>query len=385
MGQALRIGYVTVDDPADRGGWSGTNHYLLAALREQGHEVRTLGQLRPQPELFLCKAINQIMLRTTGKRYNYRDSVVMARAYARLLGPRLQGLDLIVAPAGLATTALLRTQVPIVYINDRCIAGALGYHRILSDLADFSRKESLALEQQALKNASVIVYSSQWAADTAVASNASIADKVKVIPFGANLDERPSVPIPRPFPPKKIKLLFLGVKWEDKGGPTAYDALLHLKQQGYAAQLVVCGCEPPSELNDPDLLREGFLDKNMPEQAARLVDHLRTADLLVLPTRFEAYGIVCCEAAAFGLPVLATRTGGIPTIVEEGNTGFLFALDEPGEAYAERIIALIKDPDQYQAMRANARSRYEQTLNWRSFVTSLLSLVQSAVPASNAR
>jgi len=385
MGQALRIGYVTVDDPSDRGGWSGTNHYLLSALREQGHEVRTLGPLRPQPELFLCKAINQLMLRTTGKRYNYRDSVVMARAYARLLGPRLQGLDLIVAPAGLATTALLRTKVPIVYINDRCIAGALGYHRILSDLADFSRKESLALEQQALNNASVVVYSSQWAADAAVESNPAIGHKVSVIPFGANLEESPAPPVDRRSPSATIKLLFLGVKWEDKGGPIAYAALQALKRQGYPTQLVVCGCEPPPELNDPDLLREGFLDKNDPEQAARLADHLRTADLLILPTRFEAYGIVCCEAAAYGLPVLATRTGGIPTIVEEGSTGYLFGLDEPGEAYAERIIGLVKAPELYQAMRTKARARYEHTLNWRAFVNTLMAVVQSALPTSNAR
>ena len=385
MKHPLNIGYVTVDDPADRGGWSGTNHYLLAALREQGYAVRTLGPLRPQPELVLCKAINQLMLRTVGKRYNYRDSVVMARAYARLLGPRLEGLDLLLAPAGLATTALLRTKVPIVYINDRCLAGALGYHRILSDLADFSRKESLALEQQALVNASVVVYSSQWAADAAVASNPAIANKVKVIPFGANLDERPALPTPRQFPPAKINLLFLGVKWEDKGGPIAYAALEALKRRGYSAQLVVCGCDPPPELNDPDLVREGYLDKNRPEQAARLVDHLRTADVLILPTRFEAYGIVCCEAAAYGSPVLATRTGGIPTIVEEGRTGYLFDLDEGGEAYAARIISLLQDPNAYQAMRTNARARYESTLNWQAFVTSLMAVVQSTVPKSSAR
>jgi glycosyltransferase involved in cell wall biosynthesis len=385
MRQALRIGYVTVDDPADRGGWSGTNHYLLAALRAQGHEVRTLGPLRPQPELFLCKAINQLMLRTTGKRYNYRDSVVMARAYARLLGPRSNGLDLIIAPAGLATTALLRTKVPIVYINDRCIAGALGYHRILSDLADFSRKESLALEQQALVNASVVVYSSQWTADAAMTSNPDIAHKVTVIPFGANLDERPAPPVARQFPPKKIKLLFLGVKWEDKGGPIAYTALQALKRLGHQAQLVVCGCEPPPELNDPDLVREGFLDKNRPDHAARLVEHLRTADMLILPTRFEAYGIVCCEAAAYGLPVLATRTGGIPTIVEEGRTGYLFDLNENGKAYAQRIIELKERPEVYDAMRTNARQRYEQVLNWDAFVRTLMERVQSALPARSAR
>ncbi|HRQ86246.1 MAG TPA: glycosyltransferase, partial [Flavobacteriales bacterium] len=69
------------------------------------------------------------------------------------------------------------------------------------------------------------------------------------------------------------------------------------------------------EFNDPDLVREGFLNKNLPADMARLEHHLRTADFLILPTRFEAYGIVFCEAAAYGLPALASRTGGVPTIV----------------------------------------------------------------------
>ena len=163
----ITVAYVTVDDPADRRTWSGTNHFLLRALKERVQHVVTLGPLRPQPELFLCRAVNQVMLRTTGKRFNYRDSFVLSRAYARLVGPRLSGVDLIVAPAGLAAIAQLRTRVPIVHINDRCIAGALDYHRILSGLADFSRAEGLALERQALKNAALTVYASDWASDAA--------------------------------------------------------------------------------------------------------------------------------------------------------------------------------------------------------------------------
>ncbi len=381
----ITIGYITVDDPLDRRTWSGINNFLLWAIEGRVERVVPLGPLRPQPVLFFSKLINQVMLRTSGKRFNYRDSFLLSRAYARNLRRRLKGVDLIVAPAGLSTTAMLRTDVPVVYINDRCIAGALEYHKILSGLAGFSRRESLALEQRALENADLVVYSSHWAAEAAVRSNASVENKVKVVPFGANLLEAPPPPDDHAFPPKRLKLLMLGVKWEEKGGPIAYQALQELKARGFFAELVVCGCTPPPEFDDPDLVREGFLNKNVPADMAKLVGHLRTADFLILPTRFEAYGIVFCEAAAYGLPVLASRTGGIPTIVQEGRTGFLFDLAEDGSAYADRIIQLVKDPVQWQAMRKNARARYEGTLTWEAFVDTLLAHVQEAGLISKAR
>lgn len=369
----LRIGYITVDDPRDRRTWSGINYFLLSALEAQGAQVVPLGPLHPQPVLFLCQALNQVALRVLGKRFNYRSSFVLARAYARLLRKRMSetSFDVLLAPAGLATTALLHTRVPIIYFNDRAEAGALGYHEVLSDLLAFSLRNTLALERKALQNASLVVYASHWAAEAAVKACPDAAAKVKVVPMGANLLERPAPPGPRDFPPARLKLLFLGVHWENKGGPIAYEALLELKRRGIAAQLVVCGCTPPPGSDDPDLVREGFLNKNVPADLARLVDHLRTADVLLLPTRFEAYGIVFCEAAAYGIPVVATRTGGIPTAVQEGVTGHLIGLNEGGAAYADRIEALVKEPARWQAMRLAARKRYEEVLNWDAFVRSM--------------
>lgn len=386
MKRPLTIGYITVDDPRDRRTWSGINSFLLLALEARVERVVVLGPLRPQPVLFFCQVFNWFALRLLGKRFNYRDSFPMARGYARMLERRLarESVDVLLAPAGLATTALLKTTVPIVYINDRCIAGALGYHKVLKDLLSFSQEQSLALEQKALEQAALVIYSSDWAAQAAMASNPLVADKIHVVPMGANLLDPPPAPDPHAVPGRKLKMLFLGVYWEDKGGPIAYQALQEVKRRGIDAELVVCGCTPPSECDDPDLVREGFLNKNVPADLEKLVNHLRTADLLILPTRFEAYGIVFCEAAAYGLPVLATRTGGIPTIVVEGETGFLFDPNEDGIAYAERILQLRTHPEQWQAMRIAARQRYEQLLNWDAFADRLLGYVD-ALPINSAR
>lgn len=375
----ITIGYLTIEDARDRRTWSGTHHFLLKELERRVERIELFG---PLPETFAVKCarlLNQVLLRVPGKRFNWRASPWVARSYARIIESKLKQrpVDLLIAPAGLSTVAYLRTETPIIYINDRCIAGALGYHDVLQDLFDWSREQSLATEREALNKAALSIFSSAWAADAAKTALPEAADRVRMIPFGANLPEAPATLSTGTWPNGPLKLLFLGVYWEEKGGPIAYDALLALKRAGIHAQLVVCGCQPPSACDDPDLIREGFLDKNKPEELARLQSHLRTADFLIVPTRFEAYGIVFCEAAAYGLPVLATRTGGVPTVVEEGRTGMLFPLDAGGQQYADAIKDLLTDSARLTAMRRAARGRFEQVLNWEAFVQRML---DQAVP-----
>lgn len=376
----LTVGYLTIEDARDRRTWSGTHHFLLKELERHVERVELLGPLPPTMAVRVCRTLNQLFLRFPGKRLNWRASPWVAHSYARRIEKRLRdrAVDLIIAPAGLSTTAYLQTNVPIIYINDRCIAGAVGYHDVLQNLFEWSLQDSLETERAALGNATLTVFSSDWAADAARKALPEAADRVRVIPFGANLPEAPVAPGTGTWPNGPLKLLFLGVNWVEKGGPTAYDALLALHRAGVDARLVVCGCEPPPECDHPALIREGFLDKNRPKELERLQEHLRTADFLIVPTRFEAYGIVFCEAAAYGLPVLATRTGGVPTIVKHGVTGMLFHRENQGDAYAEAIRELINDPERMGRMRAAARDRFEKVLNWRAFVDELLAAYESA-------
>lgn len=380
MKKDLKIGFITTEDPFDRRSWSGTLHHLLAALSAIPVQITVIGNLRPQPELFVSQVFNFVSLRLFRKRYNYRDSIRLSKAYAGLVEKKLQGdhLDLLIAPAGLATIAHLDTSIPIIYINDRCLAGALDYHKILSDLFEFSREEGLVLEERTLAKASMVVYGSHWAAEAAKKHYPQHAHKIHVLPFGANLEQLPPPPETRDAPGDPLNMLFLGVKWEEKGGPIAYDAFQELKARGVKVKLIVCGCDPPEELQDPDLIREGFLNKNDPAQRQRLEAHLKAADLLIVPTRFEAYGIVFCEAAAYGVPVFATRTGGVPTVVEEGRTGYLFDLAEDGKAYAGKIQELIADPSKWKQMRSASRARFEDQLNWPAFTKKLMAQIEEA-------
>jgi glycosyltransferase involved in cell wall biosynthesis len=86
-------------------------------------------------------------------------------------------------------------------------------------------------------------------------------------------------------------------------------------------------------------------------------DVYRSSDVLVMASRCEeAFGLVALEAAAAGKPVVATRVGGIPEVVVDGQTGFLA---QPGDAagLAERIQQLVDSPTLRAAMGERARER----------------------------
>lgn len=86
---------------------------------------------------------------------------------------------------------------------------------------------------------------------------------------------------------------------------------------------------------------------------------LAAADLLVLPSLDDAFPTVLLEAMAAGLPVVATRAGGIPEIVEEGVTGILVPPGDPAPL-ADAVATLLADPDRRRRLGAAGRRRAEE-------------------------
>jgi glycosyltransferase involved in cell wall biosynthesis len=126
----------------------------------------------------------------------------------------------------------------------------------------------------------------------------------------------------------------------------------------------------------------GFLNKNDPQDRLRLEKIYRHSDFFLLPTRAECYGIVFCEANAYGLPVLSTATGGIPEIVRNGVNGFLLPLEARGEAYAAHILSIFGNPAKYRKMRAASREQFETRLNWDAWGKRMNEILWSAVDST---
>ena len=97
---------------------------------------------------------------------------------------------------------------------------------------------------------------------------------------------------------------------------------------------------------------------------------------MILPTTADATPIVIGEANAFGVPVLASHTGGIPEMVEEGCNGRTLPPGASGEAYAERIMADMVDAAHYSALARSARRFYKERLAWSVNVGRLMERVE---------
>ena len=81
-----------------------------------------------------------------------------------------------------------------------------------------------------------------------------------------------------------------------------------------------------------------------PQPQERLPTYYAAADVTVVPSYYESFGMVALEAMACGSPVIASRVGGLVTTVRDGVTGFLVPESDVA-ALAERIAALVADPD----------------------------------------
>ncbi|GHO91865.1 glycosyl transferase [Reticulibacter mediterranei] len=307
-------------------------------------------------------------LKKVARRYFvYDHHIRMAKNLASAANRRLlkTRFDVIVAPASLAQVAFLETDIPVIIVEDATFALLLDYYPQYSDMLSHSIEQMQAVTVRGMRKASALVYSSAWAAQSAINEYHINSRKVYVVPMGANFDDPPDEEIIERKKRSGIcKLLFVGVDWQRKGGEIAFETLLALAQIGVPAELTVCGCTPPKNRSHPAMKIIPYLDKNEPLHYEKLAQLYQEANFLLLPTRNECFGIVFCEANAFGLPVITACTGGVPEIVRNGKNGFVLPLDARGDAYALLIASLYRDEALYAQLVLSSRAAYDERLNW---------------------
>jgi D-inositol-3-phosphate glycosyltransferase len=158
-------------------------------------------------------------------------------------------------------------------------------------------------------------------------------------------------------------LLFVGRIQPLKGLDVAIGALAQLARDD--AELVVVG--GPSGLAGPaelarvqaladDLGVRGRIRFVPPQPHHLLSTWYRAADVVLVPSRAESFGLVALEAAACGAPVVASDVGGLRTIVDDGHTGFLVDSRDPS-AFAVAVDKLLADPALAAAMGAAGAER----------------------------
>ena len=219
----------------------------------------------------------------------------------------------------------MKSNVPIIYISDATFDSMVNYESGCSNISSRSIEEGNYLEKNILQRSTYILYPSDWPINSAIQYYGVPKHKIIKAKFGPNLRKLPRTSELKDINLKQekiLKLLFVGVKWKSKGGPIAIEALNKLNERGINTELTVVGCKP-QEKNCSGLKIIPFLDKSNYQDLQSLYNLYNSSHFFILPTRNEAVGIVFSESAAFGLPCIASNTGGIPDYIEDNITGRL--------------------------------------------------------------
>lgn len=191
---------------------------------------------------------------------------------------------------------------------------------------------------------------SRWAA-AGIESERVDPARVRVLPPGVDLEAwtfRPRRPPVRP------RLLFVGADFERKGGDLLLEAF-RSRLRGRAELDVVTRADVPPEPG----VRVHRAEPNSPELRRLFAE----ADLFVLPSRAECFGIAVIEAMASGLPVVMGDAGAAREIVDDGETGWVV---RPDVTELARVLEMaVSQPERLPAMGRRARDVAERRFDGR--------------------
>jgi glycosyltransferase involved in cell wall biosynthesis len=178
-----------------------------------------------------------------------------------------------------------------------------------------------------------------------------------------------------------VNLLFLSNLIPGKGVLVLLEACAILEGQGVSFHCHFAGAETP-EIGVGVFTDKKNVTYHGSADSKKKAELLQTAQIFVFPTFYpkEAFPLVCLEAMQFSLPVVATSEGGIPDIVEPGETGLLVER-ENAQDLASALRTLIENPALRQAMGSAGCKKFEAQFTQQHFEERMLQILSEAMPA----
>ncbi len=274
--------------------------------------------------------------------------------------------------------------------------GAIKY-RTVDNIPSIAQTR-LAVERQILEQSHCIVSTSPQEVDD-LRQLVSQRGRIEIIPCGTDIDN--FQPISRAGARQKLGLhpqakiiLYVGRFDPRKGIETLVRAYAQLVQRSADAQnlrLLIVGGSDPQEDDGAERLRiEGIVNSlgiGASIEFVGMVGHARlplyytAADVCVIPSHYEPFGLVAIEAMACGTPVVASDVGGLKFTVVPEATGLLVpAKDEA--AFADAIERILTDDLWAQQMRTQAVTRVQDNFSWTGVAVQLSDLYRSLLARS---
>jgi D-inositol-3-phosphate glycosyltransferase len=294
--------------------------------------------------------------------------------------------------SGLAGLDLRRRwDVPLVHMFHTL--GAIK-NAVAGDSGDTEPPERLAAEERIAAAADGLVASNLVERAGLVWHVRADPARVAVIPCGVDVE----LFRPRPAAPARARLgldadqvlLFVGRLTPIKGLETLLRALAVLRSDGLAAArltlLVVGGTkgDPGDSVHlrrlAQDLGVAPWVDFRGPQPQDALPDYYAAADLCLMPSRYESFGMVALEAMASGVPVIASRAGGLTVTVQDGVTGHLVPEGDVA-ALAGAVKGLLADDPRRRALGLRAVD-WARRFTWPAVGRSIAELYGELLPVA---
>ena len=370
----MKIAYVSTFNARDlnsNNNWAGTGYYIPESLKKESFLLQYIG---PLGESLLHKSVGKFKrhyheLFSQGTYFKALDPILL-RHYAHQVSQKLSNIEVdLVFSATIAPIAYLEHRLPIVFWADATFQNMLNFYPQYTGLCEESIQHGHLMEISALERCKLAIYSSEWAARTAIDYYKADPNKVKIVPFGANHDICMTLEnikyLIKSRPSNQCKLLFLGVDWYRKGGDLAIKVAEELNSLGLDTELTVVGCKPVFEGNLPNFVKSlGFISKSSPKGKDKIAQLLAESHFLIVPSMAECYGIVFCEANSFGVPCISRKVGGVPTVIKPNINGNIFDVNAEVSEYCNYIYSLFINYEDYKDLALSSYYEYESRLNW---------------------
>ena len=350
-------------DPTDLATWSNIPFFVLQAGLQQGLLSSGL-VLRPQRLRWQGRFWNLQQWLRTGRPggFQYSEWFLRSLWHQAVLDPlRSDQHRRLLSHFPLLPPAPWPDDWQVSFYIDATTRQVFDDYGAASRIAPEFQRAVLRREQAAYAAAEAIITMSEWAADSVCRDYGIAAERVHVVPGGANLDEQalallPGMDMPpEPSLQKPLRLGFLGKEWERKGGPFVLSVAEALQRIGIPAVVRAIGPSVQALPDSPLLQPLGFISKRT--EMAEFVREVSSWHFGTLFSSYEAFGISNRECFRLGIPVLAHATGGIPSTFTGPGCGYLFEVHPSVESVSDWIRQQLTPYSRYLGLRSELADR----------------------------
>ncbi|MPZ24052.1 MAG: glycosyltransferase [Dehalococcoidia bacterium] len=287
-------------------------------------------------------------------------------------------------------TALMKTlHVPVVATIHHPLAIDRAAH--LRQVSKFNHQLGAILfypllMHRLVQRAMDLVITDSQAASAQVQEHVGVPpDRMRVVYLGVDTE----VFHPRPHVPKRANtVIFVGTTEDRKKGFFFMVQALAILRRDRDLRLIVVD-KPLDELwSAPDMIDRHHVADSI-EFTGRLsyeelAERYCSAEIAVVASTYEGFGLPAVEAAACGLPVVSTDGGSLPEVVADGETGIVVPARDP-RSLAAGIARLLDDPDLRTRMGSAGRRRVESRFTWRRAAEGTVAVYREAMAMRRAR